>query len=1030
MGKFDKAREWENPRIIGINKVRAHAEPDEYRWQKSLNGEWFFRYSPSPDLRPDRFHEINYSLEGWDTITVPLNWEIAGYGSPQYLAFAYPEALSTGKGAIPRIDGKRNPVGSYKRKFILTPEWMDRRIFLHFGGVKSAFYLWVNGEFAGYSQGSMTPAEFDITALVQSGENQLAVEVYQYSDGTYLEDQDMWFLGGIFRDVFLYGEPAVFLRDFHARCLFDGDYADCELIVEALVEGGESLGEVDFQVLLVDRESPADRRVIFEGPADLGEGGRLLVKNRVEAPRKWSAETPFLYRIEIGLYGRDGEARGLLVDRKSFSFGFRQIEIRGDRFLINGKPILFKGVNRHDFDPERGWAVSEELRRRDILIMKRHNINAIRTSHYPNPSHLYRLADQYGLYVIDEADVETHGVRRKNVPGSNPLWTDAVVDRVERMVLRDRNHPSVVMWSLGNEAGFGHNFRIMKSAVRDLDDTRPVHYEGDRTLEVSDVYSLMYPTPGRERHLGEKRDEKMGFLDNLMNRLVADNKAFRASRYGDKPIISCEFAHAMENSLGNFQEHRDNWEKYPNWAGGFVWDFVDQAIFREGQWLYGGDFGKGKNHGIFCCNGLVGPDRTPHPSLHEVKKVYQSLRFKEVDRERRRYSIQNDNLFISTGSFEFTGELRIEGRPADRRTLDVPPIPPGGQVKITLPGELFANQSPGERVLLLSCRTKQPCPWAPEGHEIAWEQFELDPRPREARIGGGGSDVELIETFRTVTLRTRGVTVDINRSNALIHRLDYNRGNVLKSPLVPCFSRASTDNDRGMGNFIPLLHRFSLNERWFRRQKKVRARRRFHREFSEGKTRITFHLRIRGIRRYTLSYTLFRNGELLVENSLTPVKEMIRLGMETSLDGTADRVQWYGRGDQETYCDRKGGAKIGVYSASVDELCHNYVRPQENGNRTDVRWMRVQDDRGRGLSFEAVGERLLEATCRPYSQEDLHRAEHIHELPRRDRVTVHLDWGQRGVGGDLPGQLSLLEPYRIRGKRNYSYAFLIRKTGE
>ena len=1030
MGKYDKAREWENPRIFGINKVRAHAEPDEYRWRKSLNGEWNFHYAPSPEARPEKFYENSFPVEGWDTIAVPLNWEMAGYGKPQYLAFAYPEALSVNKWKIPSIDGKRNPVGSYKRKFDLSPEWLERKVFIHFGGVKSAFYLWINGEFAGYSQGAMTPAEFDISSLLVSGENYLAVEVYQYSDGTYLEDQDMWFLGGIFRDVFLYGEPLTFLRDFYARCRFDEEFENCELTVEALMENNTGLGQVDLQVLLIDRNSPADRRTLFDGPADLSEGNTLLVKKEVLSPKKWSAETPDLYRIEITLYDLNQGLGGALVDRKSFTFGFRQIEIREDRFLINGRPILFKGVNRHDFDPERGWAVTEEKRLEDILIMKRNNINAVRTSHYPNPSHLYRLADEYGLYVIDEADVETHGVRRKNVPGSNPLWTDAVVDRVERMVLRDRNHPSVVMWSLGNEAGFGHNFKIMKSAARDLDATRPVHYEGDTSLEVSDVYSLMYPIPEIEVSLGKKEDQKLSLLDNLSNRLVADNKAFRASQYGNKPIISCEYAHAMENSLGNLKEHRDNWEKYPNWAGGFIWDFVDQAILRDGKWLYGSDFGRKRNHGIFCANGIVGADRTPHPSLHEVRKVYQPIRFVQFDRERQRYEIHNTNLFLSTDEYVFTAELRIEGKPADRRILEVPPIAPGEKGRISMPGGLFTNSRNGERVLILSCRTKRSRPWCPADYEVAWEQFELNRFPRPPRLGMGGSDVELLETFRTVTLRTRRVTVEINRSTGFVTRLDYGKGNVFKAPLSPCFSRAATDNDRGMGNFIPLLNRFSGNRKWFSRQKRVRARRRFHQDFSDDHRKVTFRLFGPGIRKFTLSYTLYRNGELLVENSLQPSREMIRQGMETRLDSSLFRIKWYGRGEQETYCDRKEGAKIGIHSSTVEEFGHHYLRPQENGNRTDVRWLKIADEKGLGLSFDAVGERMMEVNCRRYTQEDLCRAEHIHELTPRENVTVHLDWGQRGVGGDIPGQLSLLDKYRLPAGKTYAYAFLIRQIGE
>ena len=1031
MGKKEKLREWENPRIFGIHKEEGHAEPDEYRWHKDLNGDWSFKYSPHPGVRPEKFYETGFSCPDWDTIKVPLNWEMAGYGSPQYLAFAYPDALSTRKGMIPRIDSKKNPVGSYIRKFVLTPEWLDRRVFLHFGGVKSAFYLWVNGEYVGYSQGAMTPAEFDVTALLVRGENTLAVEVYQYSDGTYLEDQDMWFLGGIFRDVYLYGEPLTFLRDFHGHCRFDSEYKDCELIVEADVVNGAELGEVDLQVILINKASPLDRKIIFEEPADLKREGitNLLVRNTIAEPLKWSAETPHLYAIEIALYDRRTERQGILLDRKCFTFGFRQIEVKEGRLLINGQPLLFKGVNRHDFDPVRGWAVSEKLREKDILIMKRHNINALRTSHYPNPSHLYRLADEYGLYVIDEADVETHGVRNKNVPGSNPLWTEAVIDRVERMVLRDRNHPSVVMWSLGNEAGSGRNFRIMKSAVLDLDASRPVHYEGDPTLKVSDVFSMMYPSPDREKLIGEKKDIRLGFLDNLINLLAADNKGFRADQYKDKPVMSCEYAHAMENSLGNLQEHMENWEKYPNWCGGFIWDFVDQCILKDGKWLYGSDFGKHRNHGIFCANGIVAADRKLHPSIHEVKKVYQNFSFEEANREKKEYRITNKNLFLTSGTFRFWAEMRVEGRAVARKEILLSELAPGDSAVVVLPAELYSNESPGERILFLSCVNGRDTRWGPAGFEVAWEQFPLNPDSRPARIGRGGSDVELLENFRTLTLRTKRVTLVINRSTGLIHTLDVGGENLIHSPLKPDFSRAATDNDRGIGNFIPFLKRWSDTEKWERRQKRLRPRRRFRREFQKGGTRVKFQFRMPGIRRFSLSYTLFKNGEVLVESSVVPRKELIRFGMQTQLDGSVNRLKWYGRGEQETYCDRKSGGRIGLYSSTVREFGHDYVRPQENGNHTDVRWLRMADAQGRGLAFEAVGERMLEVSCHPYGREALRRADHIHELEEDGRVHVNIDWGQRGVGGDTPGNLNLLDQYRMLPGKTYSYAFLIRRLG-
>jgi beta-galactosidase len=1027
MNHNHNAKEWENPRIFNINKEAAHAEPNEYGRQKSLNGEWQFHFSSCPQERPQKFYENGFKTDSWDNIEVPLPWEMAGYGTPQYLAFAYPEALSTKKRQIPKIDNRDNPVGSYKRQFILTPDWSDCRVFIHLGGVKSAFYIWINGNYVGYSQGSMTPAEFDITTHIKKGENSVAIEVYKYSDGTYLEDQDMWFLGGIFRDVYLFCEPEVHIRDFYGQCQFDENYDNALLSVQLDVVNSLNLKELELDVELIDKEDTLNRVSLFKGSADLSGDTRLAVKKEIPSPKKWTAETPCLYRIVISLYNRSNSSRGSLLDRKDFDFGFRVIELKEGQFLVNGQPILFKGVNRHDFDPKKGWAVSKELRRKDIIIMKQHNINAVRTSHYPNPTHLYRLANEMGLYVIDEADVETHGVRRKEVPGSNPLWTDAVVDRIERMVLRDRNHPSIVMWSLGNEAGYGRNFAIMKSAVLDLDNTRPVHYEGDTSLEVSDVLSMMYPTPEREELFGEKREIKLSFIANLLNKLAMDSKGFTREQYKDKPVMSCEFAHAMENSLGNFKEHVDNWEKYPNWCGGFIWDFVDQAIFRNGQWLYGGDFGKHKNHGIFCANGIIGADRSLHPAIKEVKKCYQNISFIQIDE--RTYQIENKNIFLSTKDMVFTVRLLIEGKSVARNILDFSPLAPGESKEVILPDSLFTNESRGERILQFSCQAGKDTLWCSAHHEIAWEQFLLSKEPRRCRLKKGGSDVELIETFRTIELRTQKTSVIIDRSRGEMVKLDYGRGNVLRTPLTFDLSRASTDNDRGLANFIPIMGLFSENKKWAKRERKIRARRIIKRDIGKNKTKVTLKIRVPGIKRFTLSYTLFRGGELQVSSSLQPRREMIRFGMTASLTQKTEKIEWYGRGEHENYCDRKSGAPIGRYSTSVKDFGHSYLRPQENGNHCDIRWIKFTDSRGEGINIEGVGKRLFEASCRPQSREELEKSTHIHNLPSHDYVHFNIDWGQQGVGGDVPGQLRLMDKYKLLPRKTYAYSFVIKETG-
>ena len=538
-----------------------------------------------------------------------------------YLSSSYPDAIETAKDKIPAINHAKNEVGIYRRTFTVPAEWKGKQIFIHFGAVKSAFFLYINGKRVGYSQGSMTPAEFRITDAIHAGENSITAEVYRYSDGTYLEDQDMWFLSGIYRDVYLYAENDIYLRDFYARAELDEACQDATLSVWT---GVANWGKETVEDIVLDAALVGGTKLSFE-PLELVAlpgNTRSFFTADIEKPLQWSAEAPNLYTLVLTL--RKGDQ---VLSCKSVRIGFKRIEIKGEQLLVNGSPVLLKGVNRHDFDPDHGWAVPRERYYEDLNLMKQANINAIRTSHYPDDPFFYELCDEYGFYVMDECDMETHGVRRKDVPGSNPMWTQAVVDRARRMVIRDRNHACVCIWSLGNEAGDGENFKYMKQAILYHDDSRPVHYEGDFDLTTSDFISRMYPNGEMMEKLGTRQPITVSMFENIANSLAADNKPITAEMYRGKPVVLCEFAHAMENSLGNFQEFMDAFEKYDNLCGGFIWDFVDQAIHKKengvDKWLYGGDFDEGATSGYFCANGIIAADRTPHPSYYEVKKVYQ-----------------------------------------------------------------------------------------------------------------------------------------------------------------------------------------------------------------------------------------------------------------------------------------------------------------------------------------------------------------------------------------------------------------------
>lgn len=548
-----------------------------------------------------------------------------GYGKPIYLSSSYPDAIETAKDKIPAINHAKNEVGIYRRTFTVPAEWKGKQIFIHFGAVKSAFFLYINGKRVGYSQGSMTPAEFRITDAIHAGENSITAEVYRYSDGTYLEDQDMWFLSGIYRDVYLYAENDIYLRDFYARAELDEACQDATLSVWT---GVANWGKETVEDIVLDAALVGGTKLSFE-PLELVAlpgNTRSFFTADIEKPLQWSAEAPNLYTLVLTL--RKGDQ---VLSCKSVRIGFKRIEIKGEQLLVNGSPVLLKGVNRHDFDPDHGWAVPRERYYEDLNLMKQANINAIRTSHYPDDPFFYELCDEYGFYVMDECDMETHGVRRKDVPGSNPMWTQAVVDRARRMVIRDRNHACVCIWSLGNEAGDGENFKYMKQAILYHDDSRPVHYEGDFDLTTSDFISRMYPNGEMMEKLGTRQPITVSMFENIANSLAADNKPITAEMYRGKPVVLCEFAHAMENSLGNFQEFMDAFEKYDNLCGGFIWDFVDQAIHKKengvDKWLYGGDFDEGATSGYFCANGIIAADRTPHPSYYEVKRfISQSIR--------------------------------------------------------------------------------------------------------------------------------------------------------------------------------------------------------------------------------------------------------------------------------------------------------------------------------------------------------------------------------------------------------------------
>ncbi len=1038
--------DWENPEMIAQNKEPGHVatlphsdygsvfKNEDSPWKISLNGKWKFCWVKRPADRPQDFYKSEYSVEKWKEISVPGVWELQGYGKPYYLAAGYPPAISTRK--IPSINHDDNPVGSYRQNFIIPDEWFGREIFIHFGAVKSAFYIWVNGKKVGYSQGSMTPAEFNITRFLGKGENVLAVEVYKYSDGTYLEDQDMWFFAGIYRDVYLYAEPKITIRDFYVYCSFDKEYRDVELFIDLQLCNYKKEKElIKIEVYLLDDRSTVLPSTLIETEAKLhpDEEKILHLQAKIKNPNKWTAETPNLYRLILTLKNEFGE----ILVIKAIKYGFRTVEIKNSQLLINGKPILLKGVNRHDFDPDYGWVVSKERYHQDIKILKQHNINAVRTSHYPVNPYFYELCDQHGLYVMDEADLETHGVRKKGIPGDKKEWRKAVIDRMKRMVMRDKNHPCIIIWSLGNEAGYGKNFWEMKKAAIEIDKTRPFHYEGDQDLQVSDLLSRMYESPDFIEKTGNYNDIKISIINKFTNLLVTDAKEFTAEQYRHKPLLLCEYAHCMGNSLGNFKEFMTGFEKYPNWAGGFIWDFVDQSIrlqTEDGQdfWAYGGDFGEEKTNWWFCANGIVAADRTPHPAIYEVKKVYQNIAVRPLDLLKGRFEIENKYVFISLADFELYWELTENGTIIQSGRVKEIDLPAQAKKGVSIPFIQPELQPKVEYHLLISFRLKSDKWWVNKDFEVAWEQFKLPfkiPTKKFEKTKKAASDfLELEERRETIKITGKGLSVIIGKISGGVESLDFGKGELIKHPLIPNFWRAIIDNDLGLANFVPKFRKLLVDYSW----KKANAKRRVKKiKICEqhGTIKIMISASAPNIKGYMLTiYTIDAVGEIKVENTILPKKDMVRFGMQMAIPVEYDTMTWFGKGPHETQFDRNTGAKIGIYTGKVEELIHNYMRPQENGNKTEVRWVKMTNERGEGFLIEDVGETLLNTSAWPYTMEDLETAHHIHELPRRNFITFNIDYKQRGVGGDLPGIAKLKPEYKLPKNKSYYFGFIIKNA--
>ena len=1011
--KYPKSEnDWENMDILHINRLPSAASfmwyptkemaiagnKEKSPYYLSLNGTWNFKYVPRYDERPMDFYKKDADLSNWDKIKVPSNWELQGFGYPFYIGSGYGIKRNP-----PLIAVENSPVGSYKRTFTIPDNWKDKQIILYFGSVASAFYVWINGEKVGYSQDSKTPSEFDITSYVKKGENQIAVQVFKFSDGYYLEDQDFWRMAGIQRDVYVYARPKTFIRDYEVVTDLDKSYKDAKF--KLFVELGSMKSVPQSSTVEIEISDLKGNKVYKERKQAAKGTKEISFEKEIKSPLLWSAESPNLYRMNLCL-----SVNGKPQQYISQYIGFRKSEIKHAQLLVNGKPIYIKGVNRHEHDPYNGHVVDEASMIKDIMLMKKHNINAVRTSHYPNDPRWYELCDIYGLYVVDEANIESHGMGydKDKCLANQPEWEKAFVDRTERMFERDKNHPSIIIWSLGNESGEGCNFATTYKWIHDNDrSNRPVHSEDGIKGPNTDIFCPMYKK-----------------IDVLINHAIY---------MPTKPLILCEYAHAMGNSVGNLQDYWDVIERFPSLQGGFIWDWVDQGLAAKDEngnfyWAYGGDLApKGTpSTANFCMNGLICADRTLKPHIHEVKKVYQNIGFKLLDYSSGLIEIENKYFFINLDNFNFTWELEANGIKLSKGKLNDIKLEPQRKcvVETILPKiEITPNT---EYYLNIYASVKEKDGLIDAGEILASEQFKL-PFYKNEKVKEAEGKIAFSENSDVYEFKTEnGISISFDKQNGALYSYKVNGIEILKNSITPNFWRPVTDNDMGAGlqkRLRPWRH--AGNE-----SKLISIE---HNSCTNGSHTIKSHYKLPvGDSDFYVKYNISQNGiidlscNFAAGNDTLPL--MPKLGLTFTLQRQFENVEWFGRGPHENYIDRYTSAYVGLYKGDVTEQFFLYDRPQETGNKIDVRWMSLKDQSGKGIMV--IGEPYISTSVYPFTNDDLDEPgtkksqRHISDIKMKDLITWNIDFRQMGVGGDTSWGAFPHQQYLIPAS-NYSYSFRI-----
>lgn len=1098
---FAQTYDWENPAVFGINKEAAHASmmvyPDEeialqYNWKnspsyQSLNGQWKFSFLTNPLNTPENFSDKDFDDSSWKKIKVPSNWQLEGYGQPIYVNVDHPFTPNP-----PNVPKEGNETGLYRTEFELAEGLANyqasrKQVFLHFAGVQSAFYVWVNGQKVGYSEGSMTPAEFNITPYLQEGKNTLAVQVIRWSDASYLEDQDFWRMSGIFRDVFLWATPATHIRDFEVLTDLDENYQNATLNIDFALKNylkkASSKGNLNVKLLDASSKIVLEKKLSFN-TLNSEQETILSLSEKISNPKKWSAEQPNLYKLLFILEDENGEVLEVI----SSKVGFREVEIKNGQVLINGKAPYFKGVNRHEFDPITGRSIDEASMIQDIILMKQHNFNAVRTSHYPNQPRWYELCDEYGLYVIDEANLESHYLwqKRAESPVRKVEWKAPIVDRGISMVERDKNHACIVIWSMGNEAGNGENMQAMYDAIKAIDKAkRPIHYESrhieygtDKLTEGNliekvqtgqaliawttslsgyDINSTMYPMPDEVMAMYEKDGKK-------------------------RPLIICEYAHAMGNSTGFFKEYWDLFEQYPEMQGAFIWDWVDQGLEKKDEngnpyYVYGGDFGDTPNDGNFCLNGVVFPDRSPKPALQTVKKVQQFVKLEGKDLTKGEITVKNTYNFQNLNFLDLYWEVSESGKIIQKGTLGKMDIPAESSKDLKIPFQKLTLKAGKEYWLNVRLLVNDSLSWADSSYVLAWEQFKIPyevpalPTLETQKL----EKITLTDTESQYKIGNEGFEVIFDKATGQIQSLKYKNQDILKQGPMPNLWRAPTDNDQGTGVSPDPFLTYNATA-WYEMgldDLKNTAIEISAEQVSEQEIKVEVEGVLEGKAssyEYEITYRIFGNGDILVENELevnpqvnalswylllgslgflatliilrrflrkkkenrsksilrrlgnisyyfilvlviiafgvsvwnfyrdyTFIDPLPKVGNQLKLTQEFDQMQWYGKGPHETYPDRQDGAMVGIYQGTVADQYVPYIRPQENGNKTQVRWLTLTNTDKLGLLV--VGD-TLNISAHQYDLKEFTKAKHTPDVKNTDEITLNIDYKQSGLGSE------------------------------